>query len=367
MLTVPARHAALPCCTALPACLPTTHLPPPVQITHLQIVGYDPQRGKALLLYDDGEDEWISLEAEELTWHCQLAGPSGVYPGLGRGAPGQGVGQRDTLKSSSGVCAVVLLCRRAGVPIWVQRPAGSSVRTTCLAHGLSICRAGAACWALCGGLARLRLLACRPGLLLWRGEVDISAMPWVQSHVCAVCFAARLPWPRSRNSRACAACCATTQPTLHEDHLPSPSCPASQHCPVQVVGFDSTTGRHEVAYDDGEEGPLDLRVDKVKWVLPPGAAGEGRRCGTAELVGVAAGPADGRRVSDLPHSRQACCGTLDKFPCSCAPTHPAQHAEACRFAPALCPVSGPREAGGCGGAPPCAPPAAGGRRQRPRL
>ena len=98
MLAVPACLGMQPCPAAALLCLPAC-LPPTCPLlskfpAHLQIVGYDPQRGKALLLYDDGEDEWISLEAEELTWHCQLAGPSGVYPGLGRGAPGQGVAER---------------------------------------------------------------------------------------------------------------------------------------------------------------------------------------------------------------------------------------------------------------------------------
>lgn len=71
-----------------------------------QIVGYDPRRGKALLLYDDGEDEWIALEGEELTWHCQLAGPSGIYPGLGRGAlSGVGWGWRTSVR---GCCCQTL-------------------------------------------------------------------------------------------------------------------------------------------------------------------------------------------------------------------------------------------------------------------
>ena len=47
-----------------------------------EVVGWDGRRGRALLLYDDGEDEWVELEQEALTWHCQLAGHSGVYPGL---------------------------------------------------------------------------------------------------------------------------------------------------------------------------------------------------------------------------------------------------------------------------------------------
>ena len=39
--------------------------------------GGTPAAGRALLLYDDGEDEWVALEREEVVWHCQLAGPSG--------------------------------------------------------------------------------------------------------------------------------------------------------------------------------------------------------------------------------------------------------------------------------------------------
>jgi hypothetical protein len=40
-----------------------------------------------------------------------------------------------------------------------------------------------------------------------------------------------------------------------------------------IQGFDAAAGRHEVAYDDGEQGPVNLGVDRVKWILPPGAAG----------------------------------------------------------------------------------------------
>ena len=53
-----------------------------------EVLGWDPARGRALLLYDDGEDEWVELEAEELSWHRPLgAAHSGVAPGLPRGAP----------------------------------------------------------------------------------------------------------------------------------------------------------------------------------------------------------------------------------------------------------------------------------------
>lgn len=76
--------------------LALAHAPPPApQLSLLcdgdgqwyrgEVVGWDPRRGRALLLYDDGEDEWVALEREEVVWHCQLAGPSGVFPGLPRG------------------------------------------------------------------------------------------------------------------------------------------------------------------------------------------------------------------------------------------------------------------------------------------
>lgn len=43
--------------------------------------------------------------------------------------------------------------------------------------------------------------------------------------------------------------------------------------PGEIVGFDEASGKHAVQYDDGEEGQANLSVDRVKWVLPPGAAG----------------------------------------------------------------------------------------------
>ena len=46
-----------------------------------------------------------------------------------------------------------------------------------------------------------------------------------------------------------------------------------------IQGFDAAAGRHEVAYDDGEQGPVNLGVDRVKWILPPGAAGGWMRRG----------------------------------------------------------------------------------------
>lgn len=77
---------------------PPLHLPRlPTQVSLLfegdgrwyraEVLGWDPARAAALLLYDDGEDEWVALEQEELSWHRPLgAAHSGVAPGLPRGA-----------------------------------------------------------------------------------------------------------------------------------------------------------------------------------------------------------------------------------------------------------------------------------------
>lgn len=40
----------------------------------------------------------------------------------------------------------------------------------------------------------------------------------------------------------------------------------------EVTGYDESSGKHEVAYDDGERGTMTLGLDKVKWILPPGIA-----------------------------------------------------------------------------------------------
>lgn len=44
----------------------------------------------------------------------------------------------------------------------------------------------------------------------------------------------------------------------------------------EIAGYDAASGRHDVAYDDGEEGPLVLGVDRLKWLLAPGSAGAPR-------------------------------------------------------------------------------------------
>ncbi len=42
--------------------------------------------------------------------------------------------------------------------------------------------------------------------------------------------------------------------------------------PGEVAGWDEATGHYEVSYDDGEEGTMKLKEDRVKWILPPGVA-----------------------------------------------------------------------------------------------
>ena len=39
----------------------------------------------------------------------------------------------------------------------------------------------------------------------------------------------------------------------------------------EVVDYDEDSDTYEISYDDGEESTIDLRIDRVKWVLPPGA------------------------------------------------------------------------------------------------
>ncbi|KAK9824439.1 hypothetical protein WJX72_010256 [[Myrmecia] bisecta] len=38
----------------------------------------------------------------------------------------------------------------------------------------------------------------------------------------------------------------------------------------EIIGYDPSTGRHEILYDDGEAEYISLSVERVKWVLPPG-------------------------------------------------------------------------------------------------
>lgn len=229
-----------------------------------EVVGYDPRRGRALILYDDGEDEWVELGQEELTWHCQLAGHSGIYPGVPRGAwktPGRGKKWREQGERVAGW--------------WIA-----------CSHGLELvfspgclpdCVSGLACLGL--SCPEEPLPCCRLG----------NNLPNNLPSACGLLAA-----PSDHSFRHIPA--AFHLPQQPAPHLPL-AAPTGQapagaaaigwrvgvywtmdqafYC-GEIVGFDPASGRHEVAYDDGEEGPLNLGVDKVKWILPPGAAG-GRR------------------------------------------------------------------------------------------
>ncbi len=77
-----------------------------------EVIGYDAATSRALLLYDDGEDEWVDLGQEELSWHCQLAGHSGVYPGVPRGEDAARRGGRGPSCTLS--CCSLHACRHGG-------------------------------------------------------------------------------------------------------------------------------------------------------------------------------------------------------------------------------------------------------------
>lgn len=62
-----------------------------------EILCYDSHRGRHDILYADGEDEWVTIEEEEVVWHKKLpAGREGLFPGkqpsveapVGRGGVG---------------------------------------------------------------------------------------------------------------------------------------------------------------------------------------------------------------------------------------------------------------------------------------
>ena len=44
-----------------------------------------------------------------------------------------------------------------------------------------------------------------------------------------------------------------------------------QWCPGEVLTYNSSTSRHHIGYDDGEDEWLDLAVEPVLWLQPPGA------------------------------------------------------------------------------------------------
>jgi hypothetical protein len=113
----------------------------------------DPPR-RLLVLYDDGEDEWLDADREELTWHFKTPeeGREGVFPGV---APG------------------------------TERPQ----RGTAVGWRVSV---------------------------FWPGDAAFY--------------------------------------------------------PGEITGWDEAEAKHEVSYDDGEEGSVTLGLDRIKWLLPPGVA-----------------------------------------------------------------------------------------------
>ena len=53
-----------------------------------EVLGYDKRKGRHLVLYDDGEDEWLALERENLAWHKLARGASAACPGVQKGGLG---------------------------------------------------------------------------------------------------------------------------------------------------------------------------------------------------------------------------------------------------------------------------------------
>ncbi|GAB4820373.1 hypothetical protein N2152v2_007419 [Parachlorella kessleri] len=55
----------------------------------------------------------------------------------------------------------------------------------------------------------------------------------------------------------------------------------------EVSGFEAATGRHTVAYDDGDVRTISLSTDKMKWMVPPGCV-----VNAARLISLATEPSD---------------------------------------------------------------------------
>jgi len=118
-----------------------------------EVLCYDPSRKRHLVLYEDGEDEWVDFAEEEVVWHCGVPeGREGIFPGK---APG------------------------------VDPPRGRNA-------------------------------------VGWRISVF---------------------WPGD-----------------------------AAFYPGEIGGYDEAMGQYEVYYDDGEEGTITVKDDRIKWILPPGVA-----------------------------------------------------------------------------------------------
>ena len=50
-----------------------------------RVVAYSAAKGRHHLLYDDGEDEWVDITKEPLTWHADRPRNSNVRAGLPEG------------------------------------------------------------------------------------------------------------------------------------------------------------------------------------------------------------------------------------------------------------------------------------------
>ncbi len=54
-----------------------------------EVLAFDRRRGRHLVLYDDGEDEWLALDQETLAWHKLVRGANMLCPGI---KPGEAAG-----------------------------------------------------------------------------------------------------------------------------------------------------------------------------------------------------------------------------------------------------------------------------------
>ncbi len=47
-----------------------------------EVLAYDRRKARHLVLYDDGEEEWLALERESVAWHKLARGANAICPGL---------------------------------------------------------------------------------------------------------------------------------------------------------------------------------------------------------------------------------------------------------------------------------------------
>jgi hypothetical protein len=230
-----------------------------------KLVQFDSYHKRHKILYDDGEEEWVALPRESFRWLTPRAASAGCTPDFRQAMAVLGAHQEDR---SGAPRRLPLGFPSLGTPAPAGEPAaeppapeaapGWRVSVRCEAEGR---------WHR--GEVLAHDAATGRHLVLYEDGED----EWLIAGQERVAWHAPVPQGRAG---------------LFPGKAPGVEAPAGRDAvgwrvavfwpgdaafyPGEVSGFDEASGKHEVSYDDGEEGTVALAEDAVKWVLPPGMA-----------------------------------------------------------------------------------------------